>query len=155
MRSFAFASLVVVAAVIGACSAVDDFRKFTFTDGGSINTDMGGNLPGFGQACTDACDPGPGASSGRPNTCFHMIGSRSVPGGICTRTCTPGGAISCTDYGVGVADCVTVEGIALCLPHCGTIIGRACRGTGWECCANHNAVTDSGDCAPSTTDLCH
>jgi hypothetical protein len=155
MRNFAFASLVVVAGIVGACSAVDDFRKFSFTDGGGVDTDMGGNLPGFGQPCTDTCDPGPGASLGRPLTCFHMFGSRTVPGGMCTRSCTPG-AVSCTDFGVGVADCVTVEGIAVCLPHCGSLVGRGCRSsTGWECCANHNAVTDSGDCAPSTTDLCH
>lgn len=153
MRSFAFASLVVIAAIAGACSAVDDFRKFSFTDGG-VDTDMGGPLPGFGQACTDACDPGPGATLGRPLTCFRMIGSRTAPGGMCTRTCTPGSIIACSDFGPGVADCVTVEGIALCLPHCGSINGKNCR-TNWECCANHNAVTDSGNCAPSTTDLCH
>ena len=53
MRNFAFASLVVVAAFIGACSAVDDFSKFTFIDGGAVDTDMGSGLPGFGQACVD------------------------------------------------------------------------------------------------------
>ena len=114
---------------------------------------MGGALPKFGQACVDTCDPGPGASAGRALTCFNMIGSRSVPGGMCTRTCTPG-ATGCIDYGVGVADCVTVEGIALCLPHCDATLGRNCR-TGFGCCANGNVVTNAGDCAPSTTDLCH
>jgi hypothetical protein len=154
MRSFAFASLIVVAAALGACSAIDDFRKFTFTDGGSLAGDMmGGNLPGFGEGCVDACDPGAGATSGRALTCFHMFGSRTVPGGMCTRTCTPGG-VSCIDYGVGAADCVTVEGISVCLPRCGTTVGHGCRSM-YECCANHNTVTDLGDCAPSQTDLCH
>jgi hypothetical protein len=153
MRTFAFASLVVVAAVIGACSAVDDFTKFKFTDGGAVDTDMMGPLPGFGEACVDACDPGPGATLGRPLTCFHSFGSRSVPGGMCTRSCTPGGAISCSDFGIGAADCIVVEGIAVCLPHCDTQLGRTCR-TNFSCCANHN-VENNGDCAPSTTDLCH
>ena len=114
---------------------------------------MGRPLPGFGQACVDICDPGAGATSGRSLTCFHMFGSRSVPGGMCTRTCTPGVA-ACSDYGVAAADCVTVEGIAVCLPHCDSTLGRNCR-TNFSCCANHNVVTAAGDCAPSTTDLCH
>ncbi len=154
MRNLAFASLVVVAAAIGACSAVDDFRKFSFADGGGINTDMMGNLPGFGQQCVDTCEPGPGAAAGRPLSCFHMFGSKTVPGGMCTRTCTAGGAIGCIDYGVGTADCVTVEGVDVCLPHCDASLGRNCR-SNYSCCANHNVVTTAGDCAPSETDLCH
>lgn len=154
MRNLAFASLVVLAAVLGACSAVDDFRKFTFSDGGSINTDMMGNLPNFGQACVDACEPGPGAALGRPLSCFHTFGSKTVPGGMCTRSCTPGSITACSDFGVNAADCVTVEGIAVCLPHCDASIGRNCR-TNYSCCSNHNVVTDAGDCAPSDTDLCH
>ncbi|HEX6838068.1 MAG TPA: hypothetical protein VF334_15930 [Polyangia bacterium] len=154
MRNLAFASLIIFAAVIGACSAVDDFRKFTFTDGGSVNTDMMGNLPGFGEQCVNDCAPGPGAALGRPLSCFHMFGSQSVPGGMCTRSCTPGSIASCSDYGVGTADCVTVEGIGVCLPRCGTIVGRTCRPM-YSCCANGNTVTDQGDCAPSNTNLCH
>jgi hypothetical protein len=153
MRSFAFASLVVAAAVFGACSAVDDFNKFTFVDGGGGDDMTGGALPGFGQGCTDTCAPGASAPT-RPLMCLKMIGSRTVPGGICTRTCTAGSVISCSDYGVGVADCVTVEGMDLCLPHCDPSIGRNCR-TGFSCCASNNVVTTMGDCAPSTTDLCH
>ena len=153
MRSFAFASLVVAAAVFGACSAVDDFNKFTFDDGGGGGGDMAGALPGFGQACTDSCAPGASAPS-RPLMCAKMIGSRTVPGGICTRTCTAGSIISCSDYGVGVADCVHVEGMDLCLPHCDPSIGRNCR-TNFSCCANQAVVTMMGTCAPSTTDLCH
>ena len=61
MRNLAFASLVIVDATLGACSAVDDFRKFKFTDGGSIDTDMMGNLPGFSSGATpstrSACAP--------------------------------------------------------------------------------------------------
>lgn len=152
MRSLAFASLVLVAAALGACSAIDDFSKFKFSDGGA-DTDMGGNLPGFGQACVDACDPGPGAALGRALTCFHNLGSQTIPGGMCTRTCTPGVA-ACIDYGTGAADCVNVEGTSVCLPHCDGTVGRGCR-TGFECCANGHAVTNAGDCAPSQTDLCH
>ena len=154
MRNVAFASLVVAAATFGACSAVDDFRKFTFVDGGGGGGDMtGAQLPNFGQACTDSCAPGPSAPS-RPLMCVKMIGSRTVPGGICTRTCTAGSVISCSDYGVGAADCVHVEGMDLCLPHCDETLGRNCR-TGFSCCANQAVVTTNGDCAPSTTDLCH
>jgi hypothetical protein len=154
MRNLAFASLVAVAALVGACSAIDDFNKFTFSDGGAVNTDMGGgSLPGFGQACVDVCGPGAGAAAGRALTCFHMFGGRSIPGGMCTRTCTVG-AIGCLEYGANGADCVTVEGIAVCLPHCDATIGRNCR-SNFSCCANNNVVTTAGDCAPSTTDLCH
>jgi hypothetical protein len=152
MRNFAFASLVVVAALFGACSAVDDFRKFTFTDGGSVDTDMGGVLPEFGQPCVDTCAVGPDPA--RPLMCVHSFGSRSAPGGICTRTCSVGSVISCSNFGVGVADCVTIESMDLCLPHCDPSIGRNCR-TNYSCCANHNVVTNAGDCAPSTTDLYH
>ena len=151
MRSFAFASLVVVAALFGACSAVDDFRKFTFADGGALNTDMGG-LPEFGQPCTDTCAVG--SDPTHPLMCFRSFGSRLAPGGICTHTCSATVAASCVGLGVGVADCVTVENMDVCLPHCDPSVGRNCR-TGYSCCANHNVVNDAGDCAPSTTDLCH
>jgi hypothetical protein len=152
MRSLAFASLVIGAAIFGACSAVDDFTRFSFTDGGG-GGDMAGTLPNFGQPCTDACAPGASAPA-RPLTCVKMIGSRSVPNGICTRTCIAGSVVSCSDYGIGAADCVTVENTDLCLPHCDPSIGRNCR-TNFSCCANHNVVTTMGACAPSTTDLCH
>jgi hypothetical protein len=153
MRSVAFASLVVVAALIGACTAVDDFNKFSFNDGGAGDL---GKLPGFGQACTDSCEPGASAPA-RPLVCVHMLGSRTVPnGGICTRTCTAGGAtnVSCSDYGVDTAACVTVENMDLCLPRCDPSIGRNCR-TGFSCCDSHNVVTVAGECAPPQTDLCH
>ena len=152
MRGFAFASLIVVVVGLGACSAIDDFRKFSFSDGG-VDTDMNGNLPGFGQACTDTCDPGPGAALGRPLTCFHTFGSRTVPGGMCTHTCTPGTIASCSDLGVGVADCVVVEGIAVCLPRCDPSMGHNCR-PNYSCCANNSVVTMMGDCAPSEADIC-
>jgi hypothetical protein len=152
MRNFAFASLVVVAALIGACSAVDDFRKFTFADGGAVDTDMGSGLPEFGQACVDSCAAGPDAA--HPLQCFRMFGSRTAPGGICTHTCSAGVISSCLGLGTGAADCVTVENMDVCLPHCDLSVGRNCR-TNYSCCANHNVVTNAGDCAPSTTDLCH
>ncbi|HEX9104071.1 MAG TPA: hypothetical protein VF997_17790 [Polyangia bacterium] len=151
MRNFAFASLVVAVAVIGACSAVDDFTKFKFSDGGATG-DMNGALPEFGQACVDACAVG--ADPAHPLSCYHMFGMIAVPGGICTHSCNPASVVSCAGIGIGVADCVTVENTDVCLPHCDPSVGRNCR-TNYSCCANHNVVTDVGDCAPSTTDLCH
>ena len=97
--------------------------------------------------------PGAGAAAGHSLTCFHMFGSRNVPGGMCTRTCTPG-VTACIEYGATAADCVTVEGTAVCLPHCDSTLGRNCR-CNFSCCNAHNVVTTAGDCAPSTTDLCH
>jgi hypothetical protein len=155
MRNLAFASLVSLAALFGACSAIDDFTKFKFTDGGG-NDDMSGdmgspNLPDFGQACVDSCAPGAGAALGHPLMCVHMFGSRTVPGGMCTRSCTA--AIGCLEYGANAADCVTVEGTTVCLPHCDATIGKNCR-SNYSCCSNKAVVTTAGDCAPSTTDLC-
>lgn len=147
-----FAALVAAAAIAGACSAVDDFGNFTFTDGAAGGSDLGEALPGFGQPCVDACAVGPDVS--RPLMCFHMFGSRTVPGGMCTRSCSVASAASCLTLGVEAADCVTVENMDLCLPRCNPSGGRNCR-TGYSCCAQHNVVTDAGDCAPSTTDLCH
>ena len=151
MRSLAFASLVLVAASAGACSAVDNFDKFKFvddggTDGGTAGVDM--SLPGFGQPCTDQCQ----ASPLRPLMCLKMLGSRPIPGGMCTRACTITGAISCSDYPDAV--CVHVESMDVCLPRCDPSQNRTCR-TGLSCCDNQNVVTGPGACAPSTTDLCH
>ncbi|HEY2746931.1 MAG TPA: hypothetical protein VGL86_20050 [Polyangia bacterium] len=154
MRNLAFALLVVAAAALGACSAIDDFTKFKFSDGGEINTDMGGaNLPDFGQACVDDCAPGAGAAAGHPLTCMHNVGSRTLPGGMCTRACTPGVA-GCIEYGANAADCVTIEGVSVCLPHCDSTLGRNCR-TNYSCCSNMSVVTTAGDCAPSNADICH
>ncbi len=151
MRSLAFASLLVIAGIVGACSAVDNFNKFTFTDGGASGDMLG--LPGFGQPCTDSCAPG--ATASQPLMCFHMFGSRTIPGGICTRTCTmAAGQAACADYGLDVAACATVEGMDVCLPRCDPSLGRNCR-TGFSCCANMNVVTVAGACAPTQTNLCH
>ncbi len=154
MRNLAFASLVSLSALFGACSAIDDFTKFKFSDGGGgVDMDMGGaNPPDFGQACVDSCAPGAGATAGHPLTCFHTFGSRTVPGGMCTRACTPGVA-ACIEYGANAADCVTVEGISVCLPHCDSTIGRNCR-TDYSCCNNMAVVTTAGDCAPSNANIC-
>jgi len=148
MRSLAFAA-ICAAALLGACSAVDDFRKFKFIDDGGAN-DLPAALPGFGQACTDTCaQPEPT----HPLSCYHMFGSRPVPGGMCTRSCTPAlGVVACS--GLPNAICVTVEGADVCLPLCDPSIGRNCR-TDYACCANHTVVTGPGACAPTTTDLCH
>jgi hypothetical protein len=148
MRALPLLALAL-AALFAACTAIDDFNKFKFvTDGGSGGDMLA--LPGFGQACTDSCaQPVPL----RPLMCVHMIGNRTVTGGICTRTCTAGaGAAACSDFSDAV--CVTVESTDLCLPHCDASLGRNCR-TGFSCCDNHNVVTGAGACAPPTTDLCH
>ena len=154
MRNSAFASLLAVAAVVGACSAVDDFTKFTFTDAGAVDTDMGaGGLPGFGQPCTGTCAIGPEPT--HPLTCFSAFGSVTVPGGICTHTCTLPGAAGCTGLGSGEADCVLIENTQVCLPQCNPNGGKSCRNSiGWGCCANRNVVTNTGDCAPTMSNLC-
>jgi hypothetical protein len=150
MRSLAFASLVFAAALAGACTAVDNFNDFKFVDGGG-SRDLGGQLPGFGQPCTDSCAPGPVLS--RPLSCFTQIGGKTVPGGICTRTCTASaGAVACSDYPDSL--CVTVENTDLCLPRCDPSMGRGCR-TGFGCCMGGNVVTGPGACAPTQTNLCH
>ena len=150
MRSLAFASIVVAAALLGACTAVDNFNDFHFVDGGAVR-DMTGAPPGFGQPCTDSCAPGSVAN--RPLSCVKTLGSIPVPGGICTHSCQASlGTIGCSD--LTDASCVTVENMDVCLPHCDPSVGRNCR-TNYSCCANHNVVTNAGDCAPSTTDLCH
>src|SRR5438270_7004254 len=125
MRSLAFASLVLAAAAV-ACSAVDNFDKFKFVqDAGPDDLAMG--LPGFGQPCTDQCQVG---NALRPLMCVKMLGSRTVPNGMCTRGCTIGGAISCSDYADAV--CTHVEGMDVCLQHCDPSTGRNCR-TGFSC----------------------
>src|SRR2546421_555228 len=114
MRSLAFASLVILAAavtVVGACSAVDNFNHFKFADDGGAGDAMtGGGLPGFGQPCTDQCQ---GGDALRPVMCVKSLGGKTVPGGICTRGCTVGGAVSCSDF--ADAACVHVEGMDVCL----------------------------------------
>jgi hypothetical protein len=148
MGRWTLASLMLAAA-LGACTAVDDFRKFKFVDDGGTG-DLAGTLPGFGQPCTTDCaQPNPL----RPLTCFHMFGSRTIPGGICTRSCsTAAGAVACADF--PDAACVTVENVDVCLPRCDPSVGRNCR-TGFSCCDSNNVVTGPGTCAPTMTDLCH
>lgn len=160
MRWFVFASLLSTAAILGACSAADDFGKFKFADdGGASSGDLsggdmsGGDLamssqPGFGEACTDVCAPG---NPLRPLMCYKMFGTRMVPGGECTRTCTPGSALSCSDYTDAV--CATVESTNICLRACDPSLGRNCR-TGFSCCAGQMVVTGPGACAPTNTDYC-
>lgn len=152
MRSLAFAAIVVLAAVLGACTAVDNFNDFKFVDGGvDAASDMPGQLPGFGQPCTDTCAPG--TVPNRPLSCFRTFGSVPVPGGICTHSCMAStGAISCSD--LPDSACVTVENMDVCLPRCDLSLGKNCRNN-FSCCANGNTVTGPGACAPTQTNLCH
>ncbi len=147
MRSFAFAS-ILAAAALGACTAVDNFDDFKFVSDGGTG-DLAGTLPGFGQPCTDACQAG---TLGRPLMCFKSFGPVSVPGGICTRSCSMGaGVIACSDYPEAV--CTTVENMDVCLPRCDVSQGRTCR-PGFACCAGNVMVQGPGACAPPTTNLC-
>lgn len=150
MRGPAFAFLA--SALLCACSAVDDFGKFHFVeDGGHPGGDMaGGGLPGFDEACTTACAPGPSAPA-RPLMCYMMFGTRPVPGGDCTRTCVAGLPISCTDYGEAV--CRRVENMDVCLRSCNPSLGHNCR-SGFDCCASGMPTTGQGACAPANTDFC-
>jgi hypothetical protein len=149
MRSAAFASLFLVAALIGACTAVDDFSKYKFVE--DAGTDDLGGLPSFGQACSDVCATGPAPS--RPLSCFKMFGNKTVPGGMCTRSCNAVlGAVACNDYPDAV--CATVEGMDVCLPRCDPTVGRNCRNN-YSCCDSMMVVAGPGACAPTTTNLCH
>jgi hypothetical protein len=138
-------ALILCALVAGACSAVDNYNDFKFVlDGGS---DMIANLPTFGQACTDVCAP-----ATRPLSCYKMFGSKTVPGGMCTHSCTASlGNIGCAD--LNEANCVTVENMDVCLPRCDESTGRNCR-SNYSCCASMMTVTGPGSCAPTMTDLC-
>jgi hypothetical protein len=150
----AFAFLLASTVALASCSAVDDFGKFHFADGGSGDmtvVDMtGAGLPGFGEACTTECTPGPSAPS-RPLMCLQMFGPRQIPGGECTRACVAGSVISCTDYGDAV--CAHVEGMDVCLRGCNPALGHNCR-SGFDCCANQQPTTGPGACAPTNTDYC-
>jgi hypothetical protein len=147
MRSLAFASLLFAAA-LGACSAVDNFDKFKFVDDGGTGGDMTGQPPGFGQPCTDQCQT---AVASRPLTCLKTINGETIPGGMCTRQCSPGTAIACSEYPDAV--CTHIESMDLCLPRCDASLGRGCR-TGLACCDNRHIVSLAGACAPPNTDLC-
>jgi hypothetical protein len=153
MRAFFLGLVLVAAGALGACSAVDNFNRFHFvSDGGTdlAGADMTPALPTFGQACVDQCaSPSPMHAL----TCFHMFGQISAPGGICTHSCNAQlGNLGCSD--VPDANCVTVEGMDVCLPRCDPSLGKNCR-PNYGCCANGQVVTGQGSCAPTDTNLCH
>ena len=153
MRGFAFASLLVLAATLGACSAVDDFRKFTFTDGGTGRRRHEREPARLRPAVHRQLRPRRRRRARPPAHLLPHVRLAHRPGRHVHARVHAGTVASCSDYGIGVADCVVVEGIAVCLPHCDPSIGRNCR-TNYSCCANNNVVTTSGDCAPSEADLC-
>lgn len=144
MRGRAFALwLLLAGGTLGACSALDDFDRFHFTDAGVAGADLG--LPGFGAACVDQCGPG--------LTCLHSLNGKTFAGGMCTHACNPTlGPVACSD--VPDAVCAGLENMGLCLPRCDPSMGRACR-AGYSCCANGHEVTMMGACAPPDTNLCH
>jgi hypothetical protein len=144
MRGWMLALVVAAAALGGACSAVDDFTRFSFTDGGVDGGGRdGGGLPGFGEACTVACN----SSVLNPLTCVKSFGGKDAPGGICTRQCSS--QLICHDLPNSM--CLSVEGTSYCMPIC--MGGGTCR-TGWDCCADRKVTSGTGACAPSTTDFC-
>jgi hypothetical protein len=135
------ALVAMATALFGGCSAVDDFTRFSFTDGGTGGGDLSG-VPGFGEACTTVCN----GTLLSPLTCFKDFGGKEAPGGICTRPC--GNQLACSS--LPNAMCLTVQGTAVCLPTCN---GGGCR-SGYQCCANRDTTNGPGACAPSTTDFC-
>ncbi len=151
MRGLAFAAVVAAATVLGACSAVDNFNDFKFDKDAGTAADLTPPLPGFGEPCPDGiCAVG--STPLRPLMCVTMMGSVSVPGGICTRPCTTTIMTSCSDY--QDAACTTVENMDWCLQRCDPSMGRGCR-PGFACCANGAMTMNAGECAPAMTNLCH
>lgn len=153
MRASLFAIVLVAAGALGACSAVDNFNHFHFVyDGGTdlAGADMTPAPPSFGQACVDQCAS---PTVARPVTCYHMFGSVTVPGGMCTHGCNASlGNIGCSD--LPDSTCVTVENMDVCLPRCDTSLGKNCR-PNYACCSGGKVVTDAGNCAPMDANLCH
>jgi hypothetical protein len=146
-------SLFVTAMVLlGACSAVDDFTQFRFSDGGVVGGGDGGGgdmtaLPQFGEACTTVCANDPL----HPLTCIHMFGQRPVPGGVCSHACNPAlGNLDCAELPSAV--CAVVENTPVCLPSCDLGSGHTCRAL-WSCC-NGMGTASSGYCAPTDANVC-
>jgi len=140
------AALVVAAcalALTSACSSVDDFTKFSFTDGGAgdgmIHADLAGSMIG------DPCSAG---SCTGGLSCFTTVGNASFPGGTCTASCSTQTPSCPTGSGCG-----QVEGTSLCLQACNPTGGAACR-TGWSCCDGQRMVLGPGVCAPSNSNFC-
>ena len=133
-------ALVLLCALAGACSAVDDFSAFRFGDGGAGG---GADLAGasVGDSCTGAVCPG-------GLTCFGGGGNSSFPGGVCSASCSTS-APSCPT-GTG---CAQIGDTTLCLAACNPSAGVGCR-AGWSCCDGQRMVPGPGLCGPSNSNFC-
>jgi hypothetical protein len=149
--------LVLGALLACGCTAIDDFGKFKFVDGGDGGADgSAGDLAAtatgnFGQPCNQGftCNAGP---TGAPLDC-----NRDLPGTMCTRACDHLTSPLCVDFGAGKADCVPTPDGDLCLPTCFTVENNfPCRDSNYICCGANNMPKPNGPgvCGP-TTGMCH
>ena len=135
--------LVYACALASACSAVDDFTVFRFTDGGAGDLLAAADLAG--SKVGDRCDVAP-CTGGL--TCFTNVGNASFPGGVCSTACSDN-APGCPSG----SSCGQVEGTSLCLPACNPAAGVVCR-TDWSCCDGQRVVLGAGLCSPSNSNFC-
>jgi len=128
---------LVLMALLGGCTAVDDFSKFSFAvppdfgaDMSSGSTDMGPQPSAIGSPCSrNTCTA--------PLTC-----DENWPGGFCTELCSLT-SNPCPPDTV----CVTVDNVSggatkVCAPRCTSV--STCR-TGYECCT----LALGGACLPN------
>lgn len=147
---------LVLSASSGGCSAIDNFGRFTFNDGGatgdaSSSADSG--LAAFGQACTPNECQQYGMSAAQPTTmCEMKVGSSAdniFPGGMCTRACTA--LAPCVEYNGGgtAALCEPLFGGMYCLAVCNVGNAPPCR-KNYNCCNMGGLTTGPGACVPSS-----
>jgi hypothetical protein len=145
--------LVVMFAMSTGCSAIDNFERFTFDDGGSdAGSDGGAVLSAFGDGCkANGCEQ---YNAARPTMCEQSVGNgNSFPEGMCTRVCTPGVG-ACTDYvtvGAG-ALCAPLFNSNYCLLQCNVPNAEPCR-KNYNCCNTTGPTSGPGVCVPA--DACH
>jgi hypothetical protein len=147
---------VLALTALAGCTAVDDFSKFNTAPADLGAADLAprpdlSSLPRYLDSCDTnvGCDPGAGAPFGRPLQCLSELSGSTVPGNICTRACSAGGA-ACSDYGLESV-CGFTMGAAMmgfCLPRC-TFGGAPC-GHNFLCCRMGVPVmpTEIGVCVP-------
>src|SRR5581483_6503676 len=122
------------------------FGKFQVGDASAAD-DLGGDLAIATGNFGEPCNPG--------TTCEHGLGTftlmchAELPGTMCTRGCT-GGMAACSDYGLGAAACVPVNGGYLCMPTCLSPANPGPCRPGYVCC-NMGVITTTGPgaCVPA------
>jgi hypothetical protein len=84
------------------------------------------------------------------DSCTAGVADVDFSDGYCTTVCNSGQAeANCTAAG---GDCQDVGGLRLCLARCHPAQGMGCR-SGYKCC-DGGAETQSGWCAPATSNVC-